>query len=72
LRAKGCLDIWELEQIEIINRAWTLFMSRANIFFLEAKFNLKYLVLYLGTDGLKKIIEAGKHCRQEENNTEKI
>lgn len=32
-------------------------MSWANVFFLGAKFNLKYLVLYLGTGGLKKKIK---------------
>lgn len=40
-------------------------MSWANVFFWGTKFNLNYLGLYLGTDGLKNI-QAGEHCGEEE------
>lgn len=46
-------------------------MLQANVFFLGAKLNLKYLVLYSGTDGLKTN-QAGKQCREEEKDAVKI
>lgn len=39
--------------------------------FLGAKFNLKYLVLYLGTDGLKTN-SAGEHRGEEEKDAVKM
>lgn len=66
LIAKGCLDIWELGQIEVIMRGQTLFMSRGNVFLLG------YFVQYLGTDSLQSKIQAGKHCREEETDAVKI
>lgn len=39
----------------------------ANVFFLGAKFNLKYLVLYLGNDGLKTNSDEEHHGEEEKD-----